>query len=282
MNPRYFSFLPENKMRGETIKDKAKLLIAINKEELIKRIRAVYIATQNLENITHFIDQLYFLNLAIVNIITKGKINHFNPYLKEEIMELLFSDHSLIKPSNFPSTLKKELALLYLAFTEQRDNLSDELLPLIAAHSTTHFDATDHFMQTCNDRADLIKDFIQFGLDEPTFLSDEKATRVHHEKIIHYLKDFYSAKSLKRYLPKEPDSYEEKTLSSLVNAYSELTFSENAFSTFLTFFRIKPLPSAQELLLMMRKTILAYQLKYNDLPENLSQMLQQINGLINI
>lgn len=259
--------------------DKAKQLIALNKNELTKLIRHVYQATQNIDHTAHFIDQLYFLNLSVVNIITKGKIDHYDPYLKEEIVRLVFSD-LFVKPSLFPGFLKKELASLYLALTEQRDNLSDELLPLIKAHSTKHFDASDHFMQTCNDRADLIKDFIQFGLAEPTFISDEKPTKEHHAKAIAYLKDFYSAKSLKRCLPKELESYEEKTIASLIDTYAELTHSDTALSSFLAFFRTKPLPSATELLLTIRKTILAYQTKYTDLPEHLSQMLQRINGLI--
>ena len=67
---------------------KAKTLISLHKTELVKLVRAVYKATQNIENTTHFLDQLYFLNLSIANIITKGKIDHFDPYLKEEMMKL--------------------------------------------------------------------------------------------------------------------------------------------------------------------------------------------------
>ena len=282
-----------NEARAKKRLIKATAIINENKQLLIDLMEAVYhflpVNQPQLKNTAPFIDHLYFLNLAVINIMTKGNIKKFDPYLRETLMELIFTDQEITRAvsKQIDTSLKHYLIALRDAFIQQMDSLSERpaIAHLIAVHSTEAHDACDHMMQTCNDRANLLDDFLKFSVCEKYISTAEEKTMIAHGSIVEsYLKDFYSATTLKKFLPDHPKTDEEKILIRLIDAYAKIVNSADSFSQkYFSFFatqQTQPALHTSELLSSMRITIRAYQEKYNAMPSYMEEILWRLNGLI--
>jgi hypothetical protein len=161
-------------------------------------------------HISNFLNNLYFLNKGISNLIMKGNFDNWSMDKREIIIDMIYKDSQIntLKPSYKKETekyLQNILALMEDTFNLIiAEDLTD--LPLTSEHLESKIEAKEwnyeermkHLAATCSDRAKALIFFLEAGMpkEEKSFLnffnSNSKMDTTDLMPVDHYLKSFYS------------------------------------------------------------------------------------------